>query len=86
MHHAEPSLLADALLFQDPSGRTLPTAITSRNFPPLDQMSETQKQQLFNLWHVVRSCLDQHKRDGLNWPPPPEVIERFKRWSEGIVT
>jgi len=34
----------------------------------------------------LRQCLDEHRLEKLQWPPPADVVDRFKRWSEGIVT
>ena len=49
-------------------------------------MGETEKERLFDLWGITRQCLDEHHQAELQWPPSAEVIERFKRWSDGIVT
>ena len=87
LHHTEPGLVGHALLFQDAGSRkTIPVALTTRDFPALGNMAEAEKQQLFNLWGITRECLDEHRTAGLQWPPTAEVIKRFKRWSDGIVT
>jgi hypothetical protein len=86
LHHAQPALIADGLLFQESPKLSTPLALTTRDFPALEKMSDDQKQEIFNLWQVVRECLHQHEQEKLQWPPPADVIDRFKRWSEGIVT
>jgi photosystem II stability/assembly factor-like uncharacterized protein len=87
LHHTETRLVGHALLFQDTgSTKPIPVALTTRDFPALDNMAEAEKQQLFDLWGIARQCLNEHRTAGLQWPPTAEVIERFKRWSDGIVT
>ena len=87
LHHTEPALVGNALLFQEGrSTSNLPAALTRQNFPPLAKMGETEKERLFDLWGITRQCLDEHRHAKLQGPPSAEVIERFKRWSDGIVT
>ena len=83
LHHTEPALVGYALLL---STSNLPAALTCQNFPPLAEMGETEKERLSDLWGITRQCLDEHRDAGLQWPPSAEVIKRFKRWSDGIVT
>ena len=86
LQHATPSLLAHGLLFTPSNKLALPAALTRTEFPVLDRMVDEDRQELFNLWNVVRDCMDEHLQSKLPWPPPQEVVDRFKRWSEGIVT
>ena len=87
LHHTEPALVGNVLLFQEAGSTSdIPAALTSHDFPPLEKMSEAEKKKLFDLWSITRQCLDEHRHAGLRWPPTPEVVERFKRWSDGIVT
>ena len=86
LHHAVPEFVGDALLFADSGTKRLPEALTSHQFPALVHMTRDEKDQIFNLWALLRQCLDEHRLEKMQWPPPPDVVDRFKRWSEGIVT
>ena len=86
LHHAEPGLVGAPLIFKTTGDTKLPAGVTANNFPSLDRMTEDERTKFHNLWGLVRDCIEQHGKAGLQWPPPDDVITRFKRWSEGIVT
>jgi hypothetical protein len=35
---------------------------------------------------VARDCVLRHRAAGLAWPPTADLVQRFQRWSQGIVT
>jgi photosystem II stability/assembly factor-like uncharacterized protein len=85
LHHAEPRLLT---LAKQPGDLNLDQygAVTSNEMPFISTFSDNDKKEFNTLWNLMRACLKEHQSAKLEWPPTSELIERFKRWSDGIVT